>query len=620
MLLKLKTQTGNVVCRLHEVTSGESRGLDIRRVAETKLHVYADREYESFNIIFDEKTPTRLNVYLNNEPLQFVRQDVPDKNVIRCILPQDLRQLFADCYGYVCFEVECIRDDHTAYYSSDYLEVLVRSTEVTDSLGAMVKYIGRYYDKYLRADYTLRASDGHTELKGQISRLLEMCRQVRDVYEQMLPVFKANPYHVIGSAYKVDGIEKLRQATPETLYYMARHPELLVSTPLETAIQYDGTYYIPRKTLILNTIQNTDNYENRVVIGFLLTVLDSIRGLIADIKRYTDYCRVRHWGESGYNSSVDAVMHIMGRTLVSQREEALEIYAAIKDLYRVYSSCFPVTETVVQGLPEPTQVFFEEVHYRRIYKVIQNWFNFGTYDIEKEEYLLPFAGNSSLYEYYSLFKIAESLERNGFHFEPALSVRYDYPNVPWYVPGTKTEHTNTFIFRKSSDEWMTLYFQPVIYGGAYSEESANGIGLRRATSLKLEGTGFPDNRDSFYTPDFILKYNGGEKERYLIIDAKLSRIWTKLITDLAFKYSFSIRPADKNSELCGVLVLFGKEFDKPAELTDVYDICGSGGGPSFSFVSMTESEGCPAESHNAALDEIVRELIGCRPPDDNPES
>lgn len=617
MLLKLKN--GNVVCRLHKITSGESRGLDIRRIADTKIHVYADREYDSFNIIFDEKAPIRLNVYLNNEPLQFVRRELGE-NVIKCILPQDSRLLFTDCYGYVSFEVECIWEDHITYYSSDYLEVLVRSTEVTESLGAMVKYIGRYYDKYLRADYSLRGSSGVAGREGKISHLLEMCRQVRDAYEQMLPVFKANPYRVIGSAYKVDGIEKLRQATPETLYYMAQHPELLVSTPIETAIQYDGTYYIPRKTLILNTIQNTDNYENRVVIGFLLTVLDCMSLLIADIRRYTDYCRIRHWGEGDYSSSVDAVMHIMGRALISQREEALEIYAAIKDLYRVYSSYFPVTEMVVQGLPEPTKVFLEEVHYRRIYKVIQNWFNFGSYDIEQEEYLLPFAGNSSLYEYYSLFKIAESLERNGFHFEPELSIRYDYPNVPWYVPGGKAEHTNTFIFKKNGDEWMTLYFQPVIYGGAYSEENANGIGLRRATSLKLEGTAFPDNRDSFYTPDFIMKYNGGEKDRYLIIDAKLSRIWTKLITDLAFKYSFSIRPADKNSELCGVLVLFGKEFDKPAELTSVYDICGCNGGPSFSFVSMTESEGCPVESHNTTLDEIVKELIGCRPPDDDSES
>ncbi len=618
MLLKLKPEKGTVSCPLHEITAGESRGLDIRRVAETKLQVYADQEYGSFNIIFDEGVPTWLNVYLNNESLQFVRQDLAD-NVIKCILPQDSRMLFADCYGYVCFEVECSWEGNTTYYSSDYLEVLVRSTEVTDALGAMVKYIGRYYDKYLRADYSAKGSYGFTGREGTISRLLDMCRQVRDVYEQMLPVFKANPYRVIGSAYKVDGIEKLRQATPETLYYVTQHPELLVSTPAETAIQYDGTYFIPRKALILNTIQNTDNYENRVVIGFLLTVLDSMNRLLADIKRYTNYCRARHWTGSGYRSSVDAVVHIMGRALISQREEGLEIYAAIKDLYRVYSAYFPVKEMPVQGLPEPTQVFLEEIHYRGIYEVIQNWFNFGSYDIEQEEYLLPFAGNSSLYEYYSLFKIAESLERNGFHFESKRSVRFDYPSVPWYVPGGKAEHTNTFIFRKNGDEWMTLYFQPVIYGGAYSEASANGIGLRRATSLKLEGMVFPDKQDSFYTPDFILKYHGSEKDRYLIIDAKLSRIWTKLLTDLAFKYSFSIRPTDTHSELCGVLILFGKEFDKPAELTDVYDICGGGGGPSFSFVSMTESEGCPTESHDATLDEIIRELISCCPPDDDPE-
>ncbi len=613
MLLKLKPE--NISCRLHEITPGENRGLDIRRAAETQIHVYADRDYDSFNIIFDDELPTRLNIYLNNEPLPFVRRELTEK-VIKCILPQDLQPLFSDCYGYVCFEVQCVWEDRTVYYSSDYLEVLVRSTEVTESLGAMVKYIGQYYDKYLRADHFGRSGTGLSAKEDKIPRLLEMCRQVRDVYEQMLPVFKANPYRVIDSAYRVDGIEKLRQATPETLAYMAQHPELLVSTPAETVIQVDGTYYIPRKTLILNTIQNTDNYENRVVIGFLLTVLDKMSELIADIKRYANYCRTEHWGKGGYSSSVNAVVRIMGRALLSQREEAAEIYAAIKDLYMVYNSYFPVTEMLVPGIPQPTQVFMEEVHYRRIYEMIMNWFNFGSYDIEQEEYMMPFAVNSSLYEYYSLFKIAEALERNGFSYEPDLSIRYDYPYVPWYVPGSKTDHTNTFIFRKSENEWMTLYLQPVIYGGAYSEETANGIGLRRATSLKLEGTDFPDNPDSFYTPDFILKYSSGERDRYLIVDAKLSRIWTKLLTDLAFKYAFSVRPADSRGEMCGVLLLFGKEFDTPAELTSIYDICGSESGPMFCFTSMTESETCSEQSHNEMLDEVVNRLIGKPSADD----
>ncbi len=612
MLLKLKPD--NISCRLHEITPGESGGLDIRRAAETRIRVYADRDYQGFTIFFDEGLPARLNIYLNNEPLQFYRKDLPEKRIILCQLPQDSKPLFADCYGYVCLEVQCQWEDHAAYYSSDYLEVLVRSTEVTESLGAMVKYIGEYYDKYLRADHSVGGVGAAGE--GKVSRMLDLCRQVRDLYEEMLPVFKANPYRVLDSAYRVDGIEKLRQATPETLIYMARHPELLVGTTAETAIQIDGTYYIPRKTLVLNTVQNTDNYENQVVVGFLLTVLNSMSRLIDDIKRWADYCRTERWGDGAYNSSVNAVVRIMGRALVFQREEALEIYAGIKDLYMVYSTYFQVTETLVPDVPRPTQVFMEEIHYRRIYEMILSWFNFGSVDIEREEYLMPFAVNSSLYEYYSLFKIAEALERNGFIFEPELSIRYDYPSVPWYVPGSKTEHTNTFLFRKSDDEWMTLYLQPVIYGGAYSEETANGIGIRRATSLKLDGMDFPDNPDSFYTPDFILKYSGGDKDRYLIIDAKLSRVWTKLLTDLAFKYAFSVRPADSRGEMCGVLLLFGKEFDTPAELTSIYDICGSESGPMFCFTAMTESETCTEESHNEMLDEVVRRLMGKPAADD----
>ena len=390
MLLKLKPD--NISCRLHEITPGESGGLDIRRAAETKIRVYADRDYEGFTILFDDELPTRVNVYLNNEPLPFVRQDLTSR-VIKCNLPQDSKPLFADCYGYVCLEVQCQWEDRTEHYISDYIEVLVRSTEVTESLEAMVKYIGGYYDKYLRADHSGSAG---APREGKVSRLLEICRQIRDLYEELLPVFKANPYRVLDSAYRVDGIEKLRQTTPETLIYMARHPELLVGSSVETAIRYDGMYYIPRKTLVLNTVQNSDNYENQVVIGFLLTVLNSMSGLISDIKRWTAYCRTERWGDGVYNSSVNAVVRIMGRALVSQKEEALEIYAGIRDLYMAYNSYFPVAEMLVQDVPQPTQVFMEEIHYRRIYEMILSWFNFGSVDIEHEEYMMPFAVNSSL--------------------------------------------------------------------------------------------------------------------------------------------------------------------------------------------------------------------------------
>ena len=108
MLLKIKSANNDSIsCRLHEITPGESGGLDIRRAAETRIRVYADGNYKGFTIFFDEGLPSRLNIYLNNEPLQLYRRDVPEKNIVLCQLPLDSKPLFADCYGYVCLEVQC---------------------------------------------------------------------------------------------------------------------------------------------------------------------------------------------------------------------------------------------------------------------------------------------------------------------------------------------------------------------------------------------------------------------------------------------------------------------------------------------------------------------------------
>ena len=151
--------------------------------------------------------------------------------------------------------------------------------------------------------------------------------------------------------------------------------------------------------------------------------------------------------------------------------------------------------------------------------------------------------------------------------------------IPYPSPSKYFENTycnNRFIFKNNSGQ-ITLYYQPVIY--STNRQKISGIGLYRNTSIS-----YPKIRDGksyrgrYYTPDFLIKYeySGTSAEKYLIADAKFSRLQTikeREFAELAYKYLFSISPVSPEGEVIGLCIFSGlhETEDQRDSLTNIYD-------------------------------------------------
>ena len=95
------------------------------------------------------------------------------------------------------------------------------------------------------------------------------------------------------------------------------------------------------------------------------------------------------------------------------------------------------------------------------------------------------------------------------------------------------EVANTYILQKD-EMTLTLYYQPVIS----SLNFYNGLALYRTTVEKRNG-----KKESYFTPDFVLKFAYGDMEEYVLLDAKFSNrtsIQSLHLDNLIYKYGNQI--------------------------------------------------------------------------------
>ena len=494
-------------------------------------------------------------------------------------------------------------------YYSDYLEVMILPGEASDALDKMFGFIGSRHQRYIFADsFMISPSLNIQEKRGKtFSRQMGLLMQIQEVFETNLPFFKANPHCIIDSTYHVREFEKLRQVQPATITYIVQHPDLLIASGQRSGIEYQGRYFLPVKTLVQEAEQSRDCYENAVVMGFFESVITGIHSLLKKTDAYLDFFDLISPDQGEYRSSARVIMNILREQLAENRKSLVRIQTAISNLYWTYKNFLPVTPVRIDRLPKLTSVFLSVAPYRQIYEMIVQWLDFGNYSFRSEEFLLPFMVNSSLYEYYLLFKIADALEKQGFIYHPEESYRFSY-NAPGNSY-TQVPHTNTFCFRNKLDQEAILYYQPVIAGKTWSEADNNGIGLRRATTLSFDSGGFPGWLDGYYTPDYVLKIRTGSSEKYLIADAKYRNFRGGQIPELAYKYAFAVQPASQNADLVGTVILYGKDYSEPAGMKDIFDVYSDPRFPKFWVTSLTESDGCPTESHVEMLEDLIGKLL-----------
>ena len=149
--------------------------------------------------------------------------------------------------------------------------------------------------------------------------------------------------------------------------------------------------------------------------------------------------------------------------------------------------------------------------------------------------LLNLYENTFVFEIYCLARLLQGLRQEGFVLEECCRKGYTLGSRNLY---DHSGYQNVYRLERG-DEELTLFFQPVITD--QPEQGPGAIHLYRNTTYAFK----PLEEGHYYTPDYLLRWKQGNRENYLILDAKYSyrkKVLQELMPEMSYKYLLSLSP------------------------------------------------------------------------------
>lgn len=539
---------------------------DLQYRHDTLLGVYADYCYS-------------VELHLNNlPPIQKISVSVNGyvcdiKNFRDGIIEFHESRIFLDSFGFaqVDFEFET-ENSEKLNCNTTYLPVLVIDSINNESVQRMVKTI---YEKspYYLFNNQQRSQDNRTLGKSPIQDLngqIEVLGKIVTSYKENFRYFKTNAAFSLNRVENIKSYEKVKDISLRTLQYIAQHPEQLQKNFNSTGIRVGRANYFPQKALVTENENNYDIYENKIIIGFLFSVYQTVTILCKNIQeQIIQYTLPSTATTNGYTSSAIVILDIGKERLKKSQIKLQELRTQIENLYNCYRQIFPIEPILVQSVPMPSPIFREIKAYHIIYNLMIEWFMYGSYNFERENILLPLLRSHKIYEMYVLIQLCDFVIQESYIMEE--SKHFPYSNLDEkkctqdlsIVP-------NTFYFvNKLSKKHLTIYYEPAIQGASHKGE--NNIGLYRNNSVSIRSTRTTARP---YLPDYVIKVQSDDSEIYFILDAKFSRkntVRTRYFPELAYKYLFSVSTINMQGQNGGLIVLNGKASADSEESDDIFN-------------------------------------------------
>lgn len=574
----------------------------------TSAYVFNDYKYRA-QLVNNSGEISNLIFLLNGQEVGITYS--PDNGMISFQDYSFGQRIFLECYGFA--QITIIFDDkygNQQIRDTEFIHILVRKGRQNDSVRRMTEYVYEQNAELLNGNRTIPkdVSGLKESARKTIESHILLLEQISAVYEENYRYFKMNSRFLTIPKERIDHFEKLQYVSRNTLQYIAQHPEELQQIHHSSGIRIGNYRYQPNKTLITDNEKSYNIYENRVVLGFLLFLLHEIERIQKELSAIISRVPQKLMETNGY---VTSAYFIYAKTLETVKvllNDVQKLHQKFTSLYYLYAKALPIKPENLSGIPRFTPLFRAIPQYHQIYDCAIAWFSKGVFTIREEQFMLSFIKISTLYEVYVLTKLINYFRQVGYTLTVADKIPYPSPSKYY----ENTYCNNRFIFKNDSGQ-ITLYYQPVIY--STNRQQVSGIGLYRNTSISYpkvqDGISY---RGRYYTPDFLIKYeySGTSAEKYLIADAKFSRLQTikdREFAELSYKYLFSISPVSPEGEVIGLCIFNGlpEAENQRDSLTNIYDFeLVHPITPRADVVTLTEN----AKNNSSLHDTLLRNSIG----------
>ena len=351
-----------------------------------------------------------------------------------------------------------------------------------------------------------------------VTTYIQMLRQVSECYRKYYLYFKKSAKHNVIPIPKRIDYKQARKLGQRDINWLFKNLEQLFPVDIDTSIESGGINYLPLRIMTEHRQINFMVYENEIIMSFLKTIIGEAQQIFTELQRAIVtaediYNRLRITPPKGYFAPIITVKQIQNKYLRTVQNDLKFIVSELRKIYQMYYGILPIKGEALSYLPRKTKVFQEIQAYSKM--------------LLDEDFVIRDANNDiRCIEY----KVDDNKYKN------------------------EVDVANTYVLYRN-DEKVVVYYQPVIYSDGYS----NGLNLYRTTK-----------KNSYYSPDFVLKFSRGKDEKYVVLDSKYANrnsIIKYRLRECIWNYGVEVEAREETAGVEMMWLLQGRIDDSAAIYT-----------------------------------------------------
>lgn len=517
----------------------------------SNIFVYAEYQY---NLKLCTTNDVKLvRIYINNENIGYF---IKNKECFDFIYEKN-SPIFLLYQGYVVFMMEITLDDdknkilYSKYFCVINKDPLIQSNAET-ILNEIEKYNNSSIGNIVFNQFTESDNRNYSYWLGKLNyksnrywdSYLELLKEILFCYNNNFPFFKVKAYHRIEHTQKIVSYQKIRKMTQKDFMWLMKNTERFAQTNNHIGVKYKDNYLIPDYILSDEQYKNFNIYENKIVLSFLEKVLKNCSLVLSELEKNIN--NAKNFTSSNITNNTLPISLLTLKCLSKQHilTQLKKIKEEFQIIFSQYKKLWNAESINSFKLPKRTKIFQEISYYRDVYKVILKWFSFGEFSLIRENTMLKIKTMDTLYEYYCLYKMLEMFERNGWMYSNNIASKFfDYGGT-----NQDAELCNTFSLYKGNI-LLTFYYQPKIFG------------YKCCNDLSLFRTSKESEKESFWMPDFVFKFQQEKSINYIVLDSKYSNgrnIRKYLLPDVISKYINQMSSINNPHSIKALFLLQGK--------------------------------------------------------------
>lgn len=483
---------------------------------------------------------------------------------IKFCIQNENRTLILETLNIVC---ACDTDDYQVILS-DMLDELI-DTQDRECIDWMLSPIMLEHE-----DISMVKSASVENSAKNLKSLVELGRATLQTFKRHLNYYILHGHCRTTKKEMIVSPSSVRRLGRNELSWLAQNSKELYESQNKTAISRNGRYYMTSRLQTEQIQKSFNNLENQALVSFAEEISRVFSKAISEVEAYIQNFmqisgELKRINIDGSSLPTLIVIESCLKKEIPVIEEAKHIQKEAKGIRLQLLKAFPDIVEVQYALPKRTKVFQEVQPYADIHAEMRKWNSFGQINILRDVLALHTWRVDKLYEYYVLYRILRCFKERGFFLNDSLEMpikQYEYSlEKTDDVFRNEKQVANTYSLKRGN-EYIVLYYQPVIYGDEHEE---NGIDLHRVTYGR---------RHPYWTPDFLIMHNRDKKTSRIIIDAKFRKKnyvhWNNAhlkgsedridqtnsaFLDCMLKYKVATCAADANVD--AVWILYGRSND-----------------------------------------------------------